>query len=114
MNSSRYNVECLDCGQVFSPVQQSPLWWRVHQRATKGYFDCLRVSGEKCGCVREQTQPDSPFRVFGYDDMCRDFSRGFTSFTEAVKEFRELHKEGMYVVFISGVSKAVQSRLARL
>ena len=112
MNQTIYNVECLDCGAVFNPAPQTPLWYQADQRAKKGFLDCVRVSGEKCGCVKKQSQPNAPFRVFGYDDMCKDFDVGFETFTAAVKKFIELNRVGMYTVFISGVSESVQSKLS--
>ena len=52
-----------------------------------------------------------PYHVFGYDALCEDFDFRFESFVEAVKLFIQLNKDGMYVVFISGVSEGVQRKL---
>ncbi|MCX6703154.1 MAG: hypothetical protein NTV02_00485 [Candidatus Zambryskibacteria bacterium] len=106
----RYNVHCMECGSVWQPLAKSPLWWAAKQRAEKGFLDALHVSGKKCGCVKEERQPNAPFRVFGYDFDCRDFNIPFTTFMGPVKAFIEANKSGD-VVFIQGVSSSVEQRL---
>ena len=107
-----FNVECLDCGTVFSPKIKSPLWWRAKKKADKGYLDALVIRGEECGCEEApfKAQPNAPFRVFGYDMECHDFDKPFNSMIEAMRTFIRLNN-GPDVVFISGVSRAVQERL---
>lgn len=105
-----YNVVCMECGQVWTPLPKSPLWWRAKKAADSGRLDAIQVSGEECGCVEPRNCQDAPFRVFGYNDLCEDFDIPCGTFAEAVKTFRELNSEG-YMVFISGVSDAVSSRL---
>lgn len=105
-----FNVSCLNCGQVWSPQNGSPLWWAAKQYAAKGYLDALHVSGEKCGCIKMPAQPDAPFRVFGYDFDLKDFEFTPVTFTEAVRLFRELN-DGLCDVSIEGVSAQVEQRL---
>jgi hypothetical protein len=107
----RYNVHCVDCGQVFQPLAKSPLWWQAKQRAEKGYLDALHISGEKCGCEKTRVKPNALFRVFGYNDMCEDFDIPCRTFVEAVRKFISINKEGMNTVFIDGVSNTVQQKL---
>ena len=105
-----YNVFCLSCDQVFTPVPRSPLWWQAKQRDDRGFLDALTISGEKCGCKPKIHKPHAPFRVLGYDDMCTDFDTPCDTFIKAVKLYRKLVRYG-WVVFISGVSLAVQHRI---
>ena len=104
-----YNVECMDCGQVFTPAGHSPLWWQAKQRADRGFLDALRIRWKSCGCIQEVENPNAPFRVFGYDDLCEDFNIPCNSFVAAIKSFRKLRP--MSVVFITGVSDVVAHRL---
>lgn len=106
----RYNVECMDCGQVFTPTVRSALWWRAKKRDEQGYLDALRITGKDCGCVEQPARPDAPFRVFGYDDMCVDFDIPCDTFAIAVQKYRRLDRAGC-VVFITGVSDAVEDKL---
>jgi hypothetical protein len=94
----RYNVVCYECGQVWSPTVKSPLWWKAKQRSEQGYLDALHVSGEECGCKQPVAQPDAPFRVVGYDDMCRDFDIPYYSLVKAARKYLKLARDGMYVV----------------
>ena len=109
-----YNVHCVDCGSFFQPLPKSSLWWQARKREAEGLLGALYIKGEECGCIKEVNQPDAPYRVFGYDDMCRNFDFPFTTFTKAVSTFLELNRDGMYVVFIEGVSKAVEKKLQYL
>ena len=59
-----------------------------------------------------KNKSQKPFRVFGYDDMCQDFDLEFDNFVGAVRKFIELNRNGMYVVFISGVCPAVEKKLS--
>ena len=106
---SMYNVCCLQCGDVFQPAEGSYLWRRAEKRDEEGYLDALHVSGEECGCV-EPVVEAAPFRVFGYDGMCVDFSMSYDKFTEAVRAFVECLRGGD-VVFIEGVSDKTRSAL---
>jgi hypothetical protein len=108
-----YNVECVDCGAVWQPLFKSSLWWQAKQREEKGFLDALRVSGRKCGCVKTPIQANAPFRVFGYDMECIEFDMPFFKLSEALKAFIEI-KKTPDIVFITGISKAVQERLDRI
>jgi hypothetical protein len=44
------------------------------------------------------------YRVFGYDDMMRDFSRSFDSLFKAARFYIRREKIGMYVQFIDGIT----------
>lgn len=105
-----YNVECMNCGSVWQPQVRTPLWWLAHQRASKGYLDAAGATGEECGCVKRVREPNAPFRVFGYDDMGSEYDKPFKTFVSAVKAFMEANRYGD-VVFIKGVSNAVQEKL---
>lgn len=105
-----YDVVCIDCGAVFQPLEKSPLWWQAKQRDKKGLLDALPIRGEKCGCVKKEEKSDAPFRVFGYDDMCTDFSFSYHNFIQAAKAYLECVRGGD-VVFVHGVSTRVQERL---
>jgi hypothetical protein len=107
----RYNVHCVACGAVWQPQSNSPLWWQAKRRAEKGFLDALHVDAEKCGCVTPRARSEAPFRVFGFDDMCRDFDVPFATFTAAVKGFIDANRYGC-TVFIGGVSKKVERKLA--
>ena len=109
-SSEVYQVECTQCGQVFVPPDNSPLWWKAKKRSEKGFLDALLVSGIECGCVEEKRQSNAPFRVFGYDGMCRDYDIPCHTFMEAIKTFRECDRAGD-IVFIKGVSESVEHRL---
>ncbi len=106
----RYNVVCIDCGQVFTPVVRSSLWWRAKKRDEQGYLDALPVTGEECGCIKQPAHSEAHFRVFGYDDMCMDFDIPCNTFAIAVQKYRQLDRAGC-VVFINGVSDAVEDKL---
>ena len=106
----RYNVECMNCGQVFTPTIRSPVWWRAKKREEEGYLDALRITGEDCGCIEQPARPEVPFRVFGYDSMCVDFNIPCDTFVAAVQTYRRLNRTGC-VVFITGVSNAVRQKL---
>ncbi len=106
----RFNVACRACSYVWTPAARSPLWWRAKKWNDQGKLDAIHVSGEDCGCIeqKQQCKPGAPYRVFGFDDECREFDIPFTSFTDAVKEYRSASRS-MCTVFISGVSPAVAS-----
>jgi hypothetical protein len=106
---AEYNVQCIACGSVWSPLSMSPLWWAAKKRAEQGYLDALDVTGERCGCIPRPREPDAPFRVFGYD-MMRGFDVPFNSFVGAVTSYRKL-KDRVDNVFISGVSSKVEEQL---
>jgi hypothetical protein len=108
-----FNVVCINCNAVWAPAAESSLWWQAKKRNERGNLDALPVTGEECGCVKVKSDPDAPYRVFGFDDECRDFDIPFDSFAEAVKEYREASRS-MCTVFIAGVSPAVEQRLALL
>ncbi len=111
-DKTKYNVFCRECDQVWTPAHGSPLWWVAKQRADKGYLDAACVSGTECGCKKKQSQPNAPFRVFGYNGFCEDFDIPCNTFTKAVKKFRELAEIGrLNTVFIDGVSERVLHRL---
>ena len=110
----RYNVECMNCGAVFTPPIQSPLWWRAKARGDDGYLDALHVSGVECGCVEKKILPNAPYRVFGYNDMCEDFDMSFKTSTAAVREYLKIRRVGRCIVFISGVSKTVMTWIKRV
>ncbi len=93
-----YNVTCLACGRVWTPGQGSPLWWKASKRAQEGYLDALRVNSRDCGCKEPQALPEAPYRVMGYDDMCRDFDLPFDSLVQAAQKYLELERSGGYVV----------------
>jgi hypothetical protein len=63
------------------------------------------------GSSKMNTHEHAPYRVFGYNDMCEDFDYPCKSFVEAVTIYRMLDKQGMNIVFISGVSLPVMERL---
>ena len=106
---ARYNVECMVCGQVFTPTIRSSLWWQAKQREEQGYLDALRVSGKECGCIAQPVRPDAPFRVVGYDDMCVDFDIPCDTFVDVIKVCRQLGAGDTF--FITGVSDAVSDKL---
>ena len=110
----RYNVYCMDCGQVFQPLIKSALWWKAKKRSDEGYIDALSVRGKDCGCIEEKREPNAPFRVFGYTEECRDFDYPFQKFTEAVTTFRELNNDAFLTVFITGISPSVEHVLKTL
>jgi len=105
-----YNVVCLECGQVWQPTAQSPLWWKAKKSADSGRLDAIHVSGEDCGCIQPKADPDAPFRVFGYDGMCIDFDYPCQTSVETIKIYRECLKVGD-IVFATGLSDAVIDRL---
>lgn len=109
----RFNVVCIGCHSVWTPSARSRLWWKAKKRADQGYLDALPVTGEECGCVKEKREPDAPYRVFGFDDMCVEFDMPFTAFTDAVKEYLDASR-GLCTVFIQGVSPKVEAQLASL
>src|SRR5581483_1293270 len=104
-----YNVHCIACNTVWQPGVRSSLWWQAKRRSEKGKTDALHVSGEECGCVKKRHDPNAPFRVFGFNDMCEDFDIPFYSFTAAVRKYRELKRWSD--VFIEGVSPKVEAVL---
>ena len=85
---------------------------RAKQKADKGFLDAVYIDGEECGCLPKEKirRPEAPYRVFGFDLLCEDFDIPFNRMTDAVKKFIELNR-GPDVVFITGVSEAVQERL---
>ena len=113
-DTTPYNVYCMGCDQVFQPEPQSPLWWVAKQRDIQGFLDAPCISGEKHGCFTRRTviKPDAPFRVFGYDAFCDDFDIPLFTFVEAMKAFKEEKKDVLAMVFISGVSPAVQEAIS--
>lgn len=106
----RYTVVCNECGQYFYPLVKSPLWWRAKKKADEGFFDALYVSGRDCGCVKERYRPEAPFRVLGYDMDCSEYDIPCDTFVQAVTLFRKCKRYGD-VVFIEGVSKAVEDAI---
>ncbi len=106
---TRYNVECMDCGQVFS-VSEGPLWWSTKKSSDEGRLDAIGVSGVECGCKRPVRNPDAPYRVFGFTDEGREYDTPFETFVTAVKAFRDIWNLGG-TVFIKGVSPAVEDQL---
>ena len=106
---AQYNIQCIDCGSVWSPLPKSPLWWAAQKRSEQGYLDALGVTGERCGCIKTQHEPGAPFRVFGFD-MMQEFDMPFHTFVGAVKAFRRL-RDSVDDVFISGVSPKVEQQL---
>lgn len=106
---AEYNVQCIVCSSVWSPLPKSPLWWAAKKRDEQGYLDALGVSGERCGCIKTPREPNAPFRVFG-SDMMQDFDVPFYSFTKAVKAYWGL-KGHVDDIYISGVSPKVEKHL---
>jgi len=51
------------------------------------------------------------FKVFGYNDLCEDFSCKFDSFFRAALFYARLHKVGMYVLFTEGFPPGAENRL---
>ncbi len=113
-NEVRYNVYCMSCGQVWVPGVLTHLWWKAQKRAQEGFLDALPVSSHECGCKPERVHPDAPFRVVGYDDMCRDFDIPFYSIVPALRQYLELARDGMNIVFFIGGSEKLQERLKEL
>jgi hypothetical protein len=109
----RFDVVCIACNDIWTPVARSPLWWKAKKRADKGYLDALHVTGQECGCIQKQCEPDALYRVFGFDDMCHEFDMPFTSFTDAMREYLDASR-GLCTVFIHGVSPRVMARLNSL
>ncbi|MFZ2523403.1 MAG: hypothetical protein WAW92_03395 [Minisyncoccia bacterium] len=107
---ARYNLICFSCGSVFQPLPRTSLWWQAKQRAERGFIDALCISAEECGCAKKEVRPDALFRVTGYDGMCDDYDVPFSNFVSAVKYYKDAVEAGD-VVFIVGVSKAVQDRI---
>lgn len=107
-----YNVFCRSCGSTWQPEPRSPLWWRAHQRAQKGFLDAPSVEPERCGCVRtsDTVSGTGQYKVFGFDALRHSFEHRFESFVEAVKAFKRLNSP-MSAVSISGVSPGVERRL---
>lgn len=109
-DQTRYNVHCMDCDQVWQPKIGSSLWWQAKQNAEAGRIDALHIGGKKCGCIPQRRKPDTPYRVSGYDDTMIDFDFPCKTFVQAAKIYRQCNRQGD-VVFISGVSKAVEEQL---
>ncbi|MDB5194465.1 MAG: hypothetical protein JWN50_479, partial [Parcubacteria group bacterium] len=71
--------------------------------------------------VPERPQPEvreigEGFTVYGYDDLTRDFDYQFEpgQFFRAARTYIRLEREGMNVVFISGISDDVEARLRQM
>lgn len=111
MSDTAYVACCIHCSTIFTPPPGSSLWWQAKQRAEKGFLNAIPVSGEECGCIKKPLRPDAPFRVFGYDDICTDFDIPRDTFVQVVKIFMDLNKSGANIVYISGVSRAVEEKL---
>lgn len=109
----RYVVTCSECGQDWEPLVHSPLWWRAKKKSDKGFLDALHVSGYDCECRKRPYRPDAPFRVTGYDDMCSDYDIPFDTFFTAVTAYIARKRMGD-VVFITGVSRAVEEKLRHM
>jgi hypothetical protein len=62
----------------------------------------------------KKTVAASPYRVYGYDELMSDFDFSFERFTDAVKKYLAMDREGMNVVFIDGVSESVKDRLLEM
>ncbi len=107
-----FNVHCRSCGAVWTPGFRSPLWWQAkHSYETlPERLDVLHVSGKECGCVEPLSEPNAPYRVFGFTDDCQDFDVPFTSFTKAVRAYLKEYRAGLDV-WIDGVSLDVRRRL---
>lgn len=107
-----YNVECIDCGQVWQPSKGSKAWWYAKQEVEKhpNRLSAPVVTAKICGCRYEEPKenPDAPYRVLGYNDLCEDFDHGFNKFTDAVRLYREYERRGMYTVFTRGISDRVE------
>jgi len=107
-NLDEYNVVCCSCGQDFNPTAKSALWWKAKKRADDGFLDAYQCTGEECGCIQKRYLPNAPFRVFGYDRLMKGFDIPCDTFVQAVIVYRRHRNE---VVFIDGVSYAVERRL---
>lgn len=107
-----YNVFCRSCGSTWQPEPHSPLWWRAHQRAQKGFLDAPSVEPEKCGCkgTLYTFTGTGPYKVFGWDFDRNHFEHRFESVVQAIQAFRRMSRPGD-MVQISGVSLRVQNRL---
>lgn len=109
--STGYNVVCLDCESIFSPLPGTPLWEKARKRHEEdGYLDALHVRGEECGCKERPLHPEAPFRVFGYDIFSREYDLPFFNFNGAVRAFIRRNHRGD-AVFISGIPDNLQARL---
>ena len=110
-----FYVQCINCGSFWAAVPKSPQWWRAKKRHEDGYLDAIGVKGEVCGCIKKQDEPDAPFRVFGFGtEYGEELDQPFHRFTEAVTAYRNGLKSGLLDIWISGVSKPVESRLRDL
>lgn len=91
--SERYNVYCWNCGRVWQPVEKSALWHKAKRRVEEGYLDALAASAQECGCQPEIVEPEAPYRVVGYNEMCEDFDLPFDSLVAAARTYLELAKD---------------------
>ena len=108
----RYNVVCESCDQVFTPQTGTALWWKAKKRADDGFLDAYCCSSEECGCDEQiLLNPDAPYRVFGYDMLCEDFDIPCATFMVAMRAYLSYRVD---VVFIKGVSLAVERTLRRM
>lgn len=113
-NNVRYNVTCNHCGRVWQPGVKSPLWWKAKKRADKGYLDALGVSHQECGCKPDIVDPDVPYRVVGYNDMCEDFDVPFTSLPKAAKLYLRLAGDLSNTVFFVDTRAEAAGRRSRV
>jgi hypothetical protein len=109
---TEYNVQCVNCGSVWTAVPKSAQWWRGKQKADVGKLDAVRVTGEECGCIKKPQDPDAPFRIFGFGtEYGEEIDVPFHCFTSAVRAYRSAKKSGLLDIWITGVSKPVEQRL---
>jgi hypothetical protein len=112
MNTMHYNAECISCGCVQS-VYGGSLWWKAKKNAERGYLDAIGISGVECGCERPLTEPNAPYRVFGWTDDGHTFNRPHFTFVGAVRDYIDNNSYGAMANII-GVSQAVKERLRSL
>lgn len=105
-----YSVSCLNCGAVFQPIVESPLWKEAKARIQGGAMDAMPILGTECGCVEKQRRPDAPFRVYGYTDDCRDFDNTFDTALSAIRSYIRRSKSGC-TVFINGLPRQLDDRV---
>ena len=105
-----FNVICGNCRQVFSPVEKSPAWWKAKKAADKGRLDAITVSAKDCGCEQIIVEPDAPFRVIGYDDLCQNYNIPCNTFVLAVQTYLSRIRHGE-IAFLLGISQKMKDHL---